>query len=135
MLSRLGLGEENAESAGSSTVLVHENVVNAVTFLANGLLAAAAGKVVAMWDVNACTMQKTLNHEGTVNAMQINTESTLLATCGNDRKVTTWSLPRGDRVKELQLDGWVKSVVFSRDGSLLAAAGATAAIHVWDLPN
>ena len=27
MLSRLGLGEEQAETAGSSTVLVHENVV------------------------------------------------------------------------------------------------------------
>ena len=29
MLSRLGLGEDNAETAGSSTVLVHENVVSA----------------------------------------------------------------------------------------------------------
>ena len=48
MLSRLGLGEENAETAGSSTVLVHENVVNAVQFLSNGLLATAAGKVVAI---------------------------------------------------------------------------------------
>ena len=27
MLSRLGLGEDNAENAGSSTVLLHENVV------------------------------------------------------------------------------------------------------------
>ena len=109
MLSRLGLGEENAETAGSSTVLVHENVVNAVQFLSNGLLATAAGKMVAMWDVNACSMQKTLNHEGTVNALHLNTDGTLLATCGNDRKVTTWSLPRGDRVKELQLDGWVRA--------------------------
>ena len=109
MLSRLGLGEENAETAGSSTILVHENVVNAVAFLSNGLLATAAGKVVAMWDVNACTMQKTLNHEGTVNALHLNTEGSLLATCGNDRKVTTWSLPRGERVKELQLDGWVRA--------------------------
>ena len=108
MLSRLGLGEESAESAGSSTVLVHESVVNAVTFLSNGLLAAASGKVVAIWDVNACTMKQTLNHEGTVNALQLNMEGSILATCGNDRKVTTWSLPRGDRVKELQLDGWVR---------------------------
>jgi len=135
MLSRLGLGDESAETAGSSTVLVHESVVNAVTFTSNGLLAAAAGKVVALWDVNACSMKQTLNHEGTVNALHLSTDGALLATCGNDRKVTTWSLPRGERMKELQLDGWVKSVVFSRDGNLLAAAGATAAIHVWDLPN
>ena len=53
MLSRLGLGEEQAETAGSSTVLVHENVVNAVAFLSSGLLATAAGKVVALWDVRA----------------------------------------------------------------------------------
>jgi hypothetical protein len=110
MLNRLGLGEDNAETAGSSTVLVHESVVrekelrqqqlqnaspplvgqdlntfrraailishfsfllvrwqvNAVVFLQNGLLATAAGKVVAMWDVNACAMKHTLNHEGTV---------------------------------------------------------------------
>ena len=135
MLSRLGLGEEQAETAGSSTVLVHESVVNAVAFLSNGLLATAAGKVVALWDVNACTMKQTLNHEGTVNALMLNTEGSLLATCGNDRKVTTWGLPRGDRVKELTLDGWVKSVVFSKDGNILAAAGATAAIHLWDLPS
>ena len=40
--------------------------VNAVTFLANGLLATAAGKVVSLWDVNACSMKQTLNHEGAV---------------------------------------------------------------------
>ena len=40
--------------------------MNAVVFLQNGLLATAAGKVVAMWDVNACAMKHTLNHEGTV---------------------------------------------------------------------
>jgi hypothetical protein len=28
MLSRLGLGEDNAEKAGSSTLLLHENVVS-----------------------------------------------------------------------------------------------------------
>ena len=33
MLSRLGLGEDNAESAGSSTVLVHENVVRVWNFV------------------------------------------------------------------------------------------------------
>ena len=97
MLNRLGLGEDQAETAGSSTVLVHENVVsglgrleyspnaqargaqpsvresltvpqvNAVVFLSNGLLATASGKVVAMWDVNACAMKHTLSHEGTVS--------------------------------------------------------------------
>ena len=108
MLSRLGLGEENAETAGSSTVLIHEHVVNAVQFLSNGLLATAAGKAVAMWDVNTCSMKQTLIHEGAVNALHLNTDGTLLATCGNDRKVTTWSLPLGDRVKELALDGWVR---------------------------
>ena len=109
MLSRLGLGEEQAETAGSSTVLVHESVVNAVTFLSNGLLATAAGKVVALWDVNACAMKQTLNHEGTVNSLMINTEGNMLATCGNDRKVTTWSLPHGQKLKELSLDGWVRA--------------------------
>ena len=80
-------------------------------------------------------MKHTLNHEGTVNALHLSTEGTLLATCGNDRKVTTWGVPKGDKVKELGLDGWVKAVVFSRDSRLLAAAGATASIHVWDLPS
>ena len=62
------------------------------------MLATAAGKTVVFWDVNACSMKQTLMHEGTVNALHLNTEGSLLATCGNDRKVTTWSLPRGDRV-------------------------------------
>ena len=31
MLNRLGLGEDNAETAGSSTVLVHESVVSAAS--------------------------------------------------------------------------------------------------------
>ena len=82
--------------------------VNAVVFLSNGLLATAAGKVVALWDVNACAMKHTLNHEGTVNALNLNTEGTLLATCGNDRKVTTWNLPKCNKAKELSLDGWVR---------------------------
>ena len=64
-----------------------------------------------------------------------NTEGTLIATCGNDRKVTTWNLSRWEKVKELSLDGWVKTVVFSRDSLTLAAAGATANIHLWDLPS
>lgn len=42
--------------------------VNAITFLANGLLATASGKLVALWDVNACAMKQTLNHEGAVRA-------------------------------------------------------------------
>ena len=106
MLSRLGLGEDTAEKAGSSTLLLHESVVsqqptdlsptathkhearsmatmmllleiatfawfalqvNALAFLSSGLLASAAGKVVAVWDVNACTMKHTLNHEGAVS--------------------------------------------------------------------
>jgi len=134
MLSRLGLGEENAEKAGSSTLLLHESVVNAVTFLSDGLLATAAGKVVALWDVNACSMKQQLNHEGAVNALQLNHDGTLLATCGNDRKVTTWSLPKGEKAKELSLDGWVKAATFSKDGKMLAAAGATANVHIWDLP-
>ena len=194
--------------------------VNAVTFLESGLLATAAGKSVALWDVAACTMKQTLQHEGAVslhaapmmpcsprrhtyagrapptptrrhphsrppslhisatpsaslasetsprcsalytahplshlppslvaphnfepaarraqvNALHLNHEGNLLATCGNDRKVTLWSIPKGDRLKELTLDGWVKAVTFSRDGSLLAAAGATANVHLWDLP-
>jgi WD40 repeat protein len=83
--------------------------VNACIFLSNGLLATAAGKVVSFWDVNACSMKHTLNHEGTVNALHLNTDGSLLATCGNDRKVTTWALPKGDRVKQLELDGWVRS--------------------------
>ena len=33
MLSRLGLGEDSAETAGSSTVLVHENVVRVWNFV------------------------------------------------------------------------------------------------------
>ena len=41
--------------------------MNAVAFLSNGLLATAAGKVVAIWDINACAMKETLNHEGTVS--------------------------------------------------------------------
>ena len=43
-----------------------------------------------------------------VNALQLNHDGTLLATCGNDRKVTSWSLPKGEKVKELSLDGWVR---------------------------
>jgi len=135
MLNRLGLGEDTAETAGSSTVLLHESVVNALTFLNNGLLATAAGKVVALWDGNACAMKHTLNHEGAVNAIQLNHDGSLLATCGNDRKVTMWTLPKGDRVKELTLDGWVKAVTFSRNSEMLAAGGATAAVHLWDLPS
>ena len=91
------------------------------------------GKVVALWDVNACTMKQTLNR-GTVNALMLNTRGWLLPETAA-RKVTTWGLPRGDRVKELTLDGWVKSVVFLEDGNILAAAGATAAIHLWDAWN
>lgn len=43
-----------------------------------------------------------------VNALCLNSESTLLATCGNDRKVTTWNLPHCSKAKELSLDGWVR---------------------------
>ena len=39
----------------------------------------------------------------------LNSESTLLATCGNDRKVTTWNLPHCSKAKELSLDGWVRA--------------------------
>ena len=41
--------------------------MNAVTFLKSGLLATAAGKSVALWDVDACTMKQTLQHEGAVS--------------------------------------------------------------------
>ena len=94
--------------------------VNAVVFLSNGLLATAAGKVVALWDVNACAMKHTLNHEGTVNALNLNTEGTLLATCGNDRKVTTWNLPKCNKAKELSLDGWVRGAASSASASVTA---------------
>ena len=64
--------------------------VNAVAFLKDGLLATAAGKLVAFWDVNAYTMKQTLTHEGTVNGMMINTEGTLLATCGLSAALMIW---------------------------------------------
>lgn len=70
-----------------------------------------------------------------MNALQLNHDGTLLATCGNDRKVTTWKLPDGGKVKEMPLDGWVKAVTFSRGSEMLAAGGATAAVHLWDLPS
>jgi WD40 repeat protein len=70
-----------------------------------------------------------------VNALQLNHDGTLLATCGNDKKVTTWSMPDGHKAKELSLDGWIKAVAFSRGGEMLAAGGATSAVHVWDVPS
>ena len=49
--------------------------MNAVTFLSDGLLATAAGKVVALWDVNACSMKQQLNHEGAVRATSTSTST------------------------------------------------------------
>ena len=54
---------------GSPATHVLRSQVNAITFLSNGLLATAAGKQVALWDVNACTIKQQLNHEGAVRVL------------------------------------------------------------------
>lgn len=54
----------------SPATRVLRSQVNAITFLSNGLLATAAGKQVALWDVNACTIKQQLNHEGAVRVLR-----------------------------------------------------------------
>ena len=40
--------------------------------------------------------------------MSVSPDSSMLASCGNDKKVTVWSLPEGNKLRTLQLDGWVR---------------------------
>lgn len=42
-----------------------------------------------------------------VNGLSLSNDGLLLASCGNDKKVTIWSFPAGSQLKQFHLDGWV----------------------------
>ena len=62
-------------------------------------------------------------------------DGVLIASGGNDRKVTMWNLQSKEVVRTLEIEGWVRSVSIAATGNLMAAAGAPPYILVSQTPS
>lgn len=89
--------------------------VNAIAFgpSESGLVYTGAGKRIGIWLLQRGVRTRELKLQGEVgtgNGVSVSMDGTLLASCGNDKKVTVWGLPEGGELKHFELDGWVRSV-------------------------
>lgn len=75
-------------------------------------------------------------HTGTVEAVAVSADGTLIATASFDRTVKLWEAVTGQELRTLAGDqghkGQVLAVAFSARGDLIATGGADNVAHIWE---
>lgn len=107
---------------------------NAVAFVSDEHLVAAAGRSVQLWDVNTGrSVSKFRAFRKYADALAVPHDLKLFAAGDRDGVVRVWDVASGREVKEYEWGiGSVRDLAFSPDGATAAAAGVSA-VAVWDV--
>ncbi len=96
-------------------------------------LAATSYKELQLWDINSGKqLWATKGHRGTVQSIDINPASTLVASGGYDGNLNLWNLQDGSLVKTLSTGmSYVESISFSPDGGRIAVTTFDGEIKIY----
>jgi WD40 repeat protein len=113
----------------------HKHPVSALAFNSDGSLLASAAedRKIAIWDMVAPTLRRTLSgHTDRIPALAWHPQTNLLLSAGWDTTVRLWELSTGEPSMLLNTHSdQVHALAFSSDGGLLAVADSSGAVHVW----
>jgi WD40 repeat protein len=72
-------------------------------------------------------------HDGWIHAVAVSPDGSLVATCGDDRRVRVWSAADGAKRHEFAHDDHVLSLAFHPSGTALVAGDLKGVVKQWEL--
>jgi WD40 repeat protein len=112
-----------------------ENVVEAVAFSPSGkTLAAAAGRVVFLWDVaTRKELGRLEGHDEEIKRLVFSSDGKTLASASEDKTVRLWDVQAAKEIRKLiGHEQIVGSVAFSPDGKFVASGSLDLTVRVWE---
>jgi serine/threonine protein kinase/WD40 repeat protein len=108
--------------------------LTALAFGPDGLLAAAGGGTIRLWDTRTMAPLPGVTPRQTfVRNLRFNRDGTLLAVSGFGSEIEVWDPAANTIVATLAASDAVSDLAFAPDGLTLAAAGATEALTTWTI--
>jgi dipeptidyl aminopeptidase/acylaminoacyl peptidase len=132
--SRPTPGDWTSEHIHERAQLVHDEMVAAVAFSADGRLLATASSDARVWELATDRERTRLPHDESVIAVAFSPDGRTLCTACEDKKVRLWDLTAERPQKEFAHTHEPQAVAFSPDGELLAVAAADEVI-VWHIDS
>jgi WD40 repeat protein len=119
-----------------STLSGHTSKVHLLEYSPDGrTLVSAAGKYVKLWDTTTGKLRTTLEgHTKLLGSMAISSDSSFLATVGEDLQLMLWSLPKGQTIPiDSACLGRVADVAISPDNKTIAIVDMEGKLRLWRL--
>ncbi|WZO98332.1 serine/threonine-protein kinase [Isosphaeraceae bacterium EP7] len=108
--------------------------LTALAFGPDGLLAAAGGGTIRLWDTRTMTPLPGVTPRQTfVRNLRFNRDGTLLAVSGFGSEIEVWDPAANVTVASLSATDLVVDLAFAPNGLTLAAAGATETLATWTI--
>lgn len=89
----------------------------------------------ALFDIQNGGVQRRLDHEGIVQAVDMTPDRRFAITGGDDSLVKVWDLQTGDVLHEWRLQNQIRTVAISDDGRLGFASSHRDESYIWDLQS
>jgi WD40 repeat protein/serine/threonine protein kinase len=118
------------------TLRGHKDVVNAIAFGSDSVLASASKDHTArIWDLETGETQSVLTgHDESIFAVGWSHDRTRLATGSRDMSIRVWNVDTGKETAILRDHlGWITSLAFSPDGKRLATGSVDRTMRLWNL--
>ncbi len=133
----LNFGSPNAilynMQENTSTLLTHENAVNAVAFSPDSQrLAVSGNNLVTIWDVKSAKRLNNLENNSEVFSISYCPTNDLLM-AGMDGQIAIWDMATRTTIETLLEPGNINAVAFSDDGKLFAASSSEGITYFWEV--
>ncbi len=109
-------------------------VATAAVHLPKGLLAAAQGQQVALWDLNSGQQRSKLSGaQAPLLALEFSKDGQSLYGCDKAKRLYWWNLAEGKLQATFSLPHVARAIAWVGDGSLLATGGDDNKVHLWKI--